>query len=122
MVGCKANAGQNCTHNVNKCVNCKGNHIAKANCCVKKQEAINTAREERHSWKEREGECRNITTDQQMNPDHTEDGGPSTPDAERKAQNNEQTEKELEVQVVATQETEGESSNAGTKEPPMNQW
>jgi len=32
VVGCKANAGQNCTHNVDKCVNCKGNHIAKANC------------------------------------------------------------------------------------------
>jgi len=36
VVGCKANAGQNCTHNVDKCVNCKGNHIAKANACVKK--------------------------------------------------------------------------------------
>jgi len=46
VVGCKANAGQNCTHNVDKCVNCKGNHIAKANCCVKKQEAIKVAREE----------------------------------------------------------------------------
>ena len=31
VVGCKAKAGQNCTHNVNKCVNCKGNHIAKVN-------------------------------------------------------------------------------------------
>ena len=56
VVGCKANAGQNCTHNVDKCVNCKGNHIAKANCCVKKQEAIKIAREERRTWKEREGE------------------------------------------------------------------
>jgi len=36
MVGCKAAAGQNCAHNVDKCVNCKGNHIVKANCCVKK--------------------------------------------------------------------------------------
>jgi len=53
VVGCKANAGQNCTHNVDKCVNCKGNHIAKANCCVKKQEAIKMAREERRTWKER---------------------------------------------------------------------
>jgi len=56
VVGCKANAGQNCTHNVDKCINCKGNHIAKANCCVKKQEAIKTAREERRTWEEREGE------------------------------------------------------------------
>jgi len=47
VVGCRATAGQNCTHNVDKCVNCKGNHIAKANCCVKKQEVIKIAREER---------------------------------------------------------------------------
>jgi len=65
VVGCKANAGQNCTHNVDKCVNCKGNHIAKANVCVKKQEAIKIAREERRAWKEREGERRNVVTDQQ---------------------------------------------------------
>jgi len=122
VVGCKANAGQNCTHNVDKCVNCKGNHIAKANCCVKKQEAINVAREERRTWKEREGERRNITTDQQKEPSYTEDGGPSTADAEKKAQNDEQIEKELEVQVVTTQETEGKSSNAGTQETPMKSW
>jgi len=122
VVGCKANAGQNCTHNVDKCVNCKGNHIAKANVCVKKQEAIKIAREERRTWKEREGECRNITTDQQKKPNHTEDGGPSTADAEKKAQNDEQIGKEPEVQVVSTQETEGQSSNAGTQETPMKQW
>jgi len=63
VVGCKANAGQNCTHNVDKCVNCKGNRIAKAKCCVKKHEAIKTAREERCTWKEREGEHQNVTTD-----------------------------------------------------------
>jgi len=40
VVGCKANAAQNITHNVDKCVNCMGNHIAKADCCVKKQEVI----------------------------------------------------------------------------------
>jgi len=56
VVRCKANAGQNCTHNVDKCINCKGDHIAKANCCVENQEAIRTAREERRTWKEREGE------------------------------------------------------------------
>jgi len=81
VVGCKPNAGQNCTHNVDKCVNCKGNHIAKANCCVKEQEAIKTTTEERRTWKEREGERRNITTDQQKKPDQVEDGGPSTADA-----------------------------------------
>jgi len=59
---------------------------------------------------------------QQEKPDRTEDGGPSTADAEKKAQNDEQTEKEPEVQVVATQETEGQSSNAGTQEPPMKSW
>ena len=47
VVGCKANAAQNCTHNVDKCVNSKGNHIAKANVCVKKQEVFKIAREER---------------------------------------------------------------------------
>jgi len=52
VADCKANAGQNCTHNVNNCVNCKGNHITKANCRIKKQEAINTAREERRTRKE----------------------------------------------------------------------
>jgi len=122
VVGCKANAGQNCTHNVDKWVICKGNHIAKANCCVKKQEAIKIAREERRTWKGREGERRNVTTDQQKKPDRTEDGGPSTADAEKKAQDDEQTEKEPEVQVVATQETEGQSSNAGTQETPMKSW
>jgi len=120
VVGCNANAGQNCTHNVDKCVNCKGNHIAKANCCVKKQEAIKTVREElRHTWKETEGERRNVTTDQQKKPDHTKDGGPSTAEAEQKAQDDEPKEKKPEVQVVVTQETEGSSSNSGTKEPPM---
>jgi len=122
VVGCKVNAGQNCTHNVDKCVNCKGNHIAKANCCVKKQEAIKTAREERHTWKEREGERRNVTTDQQKKPENTEDGGPLTAEAEKKAQDDEQIEKEPEVQVAQTPETEGESSNAGTQETPMKSW
>jgi len=51
-----------------------------------------------------------------------EDGGPSTAEAEKKAQNDEPNEKEPEVQVAATQVTEGESSNAGTNEPPMKSW
>jgi len=119
VVGCNANAGQNCTHNVDKCVNCKGNHIAKANVCVKKQEAIKTAREERRTWKEREGERRNVTTDQQKKPDQVEDGGPSTAEAEKKAPSDEQPEKEPEVQVVSTQVTDEPSSSAGILETPM---
>jgi len=122
VVGCKANAGQNCTHNVDKCVNCKGNHIAKANVCVKKQEAIKTAREERRTWKEREGERRNVITDQQKKPEQVEDGGPSTAEAEKKAPSEEQPEKEPEVQVVSTQATDEPSSSAGIPETPMDQW
>jgi len=80
------------------------------------------AREEKLTWKEREGERRNVTTDQQKKPDWTENGGPSTAEAEEKAQGNEQNDKEPEVQVIVTQETEGESSNAGSKEPPVTQW
>jgi len=121
MVGCNANAGQNCTHNVDKCVNCKGDHIVKANCCVKKPEAIKTAREERRASTDRERECRNVTMVQQMKPDRTEDGEPSTAEAEKKVQDDEQTGKKTEVLVGSTQETDGESSNAGTKEPPMKQ-
>jgi hypothetical protein len=52
VVGCKVNAGQNCTHNVDKCVNCKGNHITKANVYVKKQEAIKKVTDERRTWKQ----------------------------------------------------------------------
>jgi len=43
-------------------------------------------------------------------------------EAENKAQDNEQKEKEREVQVILTQEMEGESSNAGIPETPMMQW
>jgi len=123
VVGCKANAGQNCTHNVDKCVNCKGNHIAKANVCVKKQEAIKKAREERRTWKEREGERRNVTTDQQKKPDQVEDGGPSTAEAGEKVGNdNEPEDKEPEVQVVSTQVMTELDSDAGTSETPEKSW
>ena len=122
VVGCKANAGQNCSHKVDKCVNCKGNHIAKANVCVKKKEAIKTAREERRTWKEREGERQNVTTDQQKKPDQVEDGGPSTAEAKKKAPSDEQSGKEPEVQVVSTQATSEQSSNAGIPETPVQQW
>jgi len=63
-----------------------------------------------------------VTTDQQKKPNHTEDGGPSSAEAEKKAQDDEQIEKEPEVQVGATQHTEGQSSNAGTQETPMKSW
>jgi hypothetical protein len=116
------NAGQNCTYNVDKCVNCKGNHIAKANVCVKKQEAIKIAREERRTWKEREGERRNVTTDQQKKPEQTKNGEPSTAEAEKKVQSDEQTEKEPEVQVVLTQVTTKPSSSTGIQETPVMQW
>jgi len=53
-----------------------------------------------------------MTTDHQKKPDHAEDGEPSTAEAEKKAQDNEQKEKEPEVQVVSTQETERSTSNA----------
>jgi len=122
IVGCKANAGQNCNHTVDKCVNCKGNHIAKANVCSKKQEAIKKAREERRTWKESEGERQNVTTDQQKKPDQVEDGGPSTAEAEKKVPEEEQPEKEPEVQVVSTQATSEPSSSAGIPETPMRQW
>jgi hypothetical protein len=45
--GCKENAGQNSTCNVDRCVNCNGGHIAKANVFVEKQEAIKKAKEGR---------------------------------------------------------------------------
>jgi len=122
VVGCTANAGQNCTHNVNKCINCKRNHIGKANCCVKKQKAIKQAREEWQTWKEREGQRRNVTTDQQKEPQQTEDGVQSTDKAEKKGQKNEQVEKQLEVQVVSTQTTPESRSSEGIPETPLTQW
>jgi hypothetical protein len=122
VVGCKANAGQNCTHTVDKCVNCNGNHIAKANVCVKKQEAVKIAREERGTWKEREGERRNVTTYQQRKPGQVEDGGPSTAEAEKKVPEEEQPEKEPEVQVVSTLVTSEPSSSTGTPETPVKSW
>jgi hypothetical protein len=119
VVGCKANAGQNCTHTVNKCINCEGNHIAKANVCVKKQEAVKKAREERRTWKEREGEHRNVNTEQQKKPEQVEDGGPSTAEAEKKVPEEEQIVEEPKVQVVSTQTTTELSSSAGIPETPM---
>lgn len=42
-------------------------------------------------------------------------------EAEKKAQDDEQAREKPEVKVVATQETEGETSKAGTAENPMKQ-
>ena len=63
-----------------------------------------------------------MTTDQQKDPQLTEGGVTSTEEAEKKAQDDEQTGKKPEVQVVATQEMEATSSNAGIPETPMTQW
>jgi len=122
VVGCTANARQNCTHNVDKYVNCKGNHIAKANVSVKKQKAIKVGREAQQTWKEREGEHRNVMTDQEKKPQQMEDGEPSTAEAENQAQDNKQIEKEPEVQVILTQVTTEPSLSAGTPETPVTQW
>jgi len=48
-------------------------------------------------------------------------GVPSMEEAEKKAQDDEQAREKPEVKVVATQETEGETSKAGTAENPMKQ-
>jgi len=121
VVGCKANAGKNCTHIVDKCVNYKGNHIAKANVYIKQQEAIKKAREERRTWKDRGGECWNVTTDRKNTPQGMEDWEPSTAEAKKK-DIEEQVEKEPEVQLVSTQETTRQSSDAGSLETAMKQW
>jgi len=63
-----------------------------------------------------------MTTDQQKKPDYVEDGGPSTAEAGKKTQDDEQTGKKPEVQVEATPETSGELGNTGIKEPPVKQW
>jgi len=63
-----------------------------------------------------------VTTDHQEKPDHVEDGGPSTAEAEKKVPEEEHTVEEPEVQVVSTQVTAEQSSNAGTPEPPMKSW
>jgi len=63
-----------------------------------------------------------VTTDQQKKPEQAGDGGPSTAEAEKKAQEDEQMRKEPEVQVVSTQATTELSSSAGIPETPMKQW
>ena len=47
VVGCKAKPGSLCGHTLEKCPNCKGNHIAFSNRSVKKAEAARAARRRR---------------------------------------------------------------------------
>jgi hypothetical protein len=60
VVGCKAKKEQNCTHNNDKCADCKGNYIAKSNVYPKEQEAIWLAMEARTIGRERLRERKNI--------------------------------------------------------------
>jgi len=53
-------------------IECKGDHIAKANCCVMRQKAIKKSRKEWWTWKEREGEHQNIVTEEQQIMDEIE--------------------------------------------------
>ena len=63
-----------------------------------------------------------MTMDQQKKPERTEDGEPSTAQAEKKVQDEGQKEQQPEVQDVSTLETAEASSNAGTSETPMQPW
>jgi len=64
-----------------------------------------------------------VVTDQQKKLDQVEDGGPSTAEAEKKANNDDEPkDKEPEVQVVSTQATTESNSDAGMSETPMKQW
>ena len=47
VVGCMAKQGSLCGHTLEKCPNCKGNHIAFSSRCAKKSEATKAARQSR---------------------------------------------------------------------------
>ena len=47
VVGCMATQGSLCGHTLEKCPNCKGNHIAFSSRCMKKSEAAKAARQSR---------------------------------------------------------------------------
>jgi len=47
VVGCTAKQGSLCSHTLEKCPNCKGNHIVFSNRCAKKTEAARAARHSR---------------------------------------------------------------------------
>jgi hypothetical protein len=105
VVGCKAKKGQNCTHNNDKCANCRGNHIAKSNACPNKQEAIQKDKEERISWRERV-RGRNIVRSQEKPENETE--ALATEEAEKEVRESQSLDKE-EIQVPATQQGSRES-------------
>jgi hypothetical protein len=117
VVGCKSKKGQNCNHNINKCANCKGGHIAKSNECPRKRDAIGRAREERTSWRD----CSRIRTnevagDQQQwkeKEEGREDGAISTGEGEKKVGEsqtlNKGKKKESEVQKEVIQTAPEES-------------
>jgi hypothetical protein len=48
VVGCTAKKGSLCSHTLEKCPNCKRNHIAFSNRCAKKTEAARAARHSRN--------------------------------------------------------------------------
>jgi hypothetical protein len=55
VVGCGSKQGALCSHIQEKCLNCKGNHIAFSGKCAKKSEAVRMARQSRRmQLKERE--------------------------------------------------------------------
>jgi len=63
-----------------------------------------------------------VVTEQQKKPDQVEDGGPSTAEAEKKVNDDDEPkDKEPEVQVVSTQATTKSNSSAGIQETPMTQ-
>jgi hypothetical protein len=47
VVGCTAKQGSLCGHTLERCPNCKGNHIAFSSRCAKKSEAASAARQSR---------------------------------------------------------------------------
>jgi hypothetical protein len=51
VVGCKAKQGSLCGHMLEKCPNCKGNHIAFSSRCAKKSKAAKAARQSRQRGK-----------------------------------------------------------------------
>jgi hypothetical protein len=61
VVGCTAKQGSLCGHTMEKCPNCKGNHIAFSNRCAKKTEAARAARQSRKTGLEGHASMREVT-------------------------------------------------------------
>jgi hypothetical protein len=65
VVGCMAKQGSLCGHTLEKCPNCKGNHIAFSSRCAKKTEAAKAARQSRKTGlagRAPKGEAMNVAT------------------------------------------------------------